>query len=111
MHRGRTTAVGLTAKHDAVGANQRGECAPLRSVTMSTAWPARSAGLWAIRRITRIPAAHRSGRIQQRARKVLRAWCTGTRPRSNSPWAVVAAAYIRRDSHIRAQTIAPVHAR
>ena len=46
MHRGQTTAVGPTAKHDAVG-HQRGECAALRSVTISTAWPARSAGLWA----------------------------------------------------------------
>ena len=81
--------------------HQRGECAPLRSVTISTAWPARSAGLWAIRRITRIPAAHRSGRAQSAPAKCGVVYRYATEEQLAAT--VVAAAYIRLDLHVCAQ--------
>ena len=101
MHRRRTSVAGPTAKHDAVG-HQRGECAPLRSVTISTARPVRSAGLWAIRRITQHTC---STSIRPGPRARLAKCCVVYRYATEEQLAaaVVAAAYIRLDLHVCAQ--------
>jgi len=81
--------------------HQRGECAPLRSVTISTARPARSAGLWAyVASPAYLQHIDPAGPKSAPAKCCVVYWDA---TEEQLAAAVVAAAYIRLDLHVCAQ--------